>query len=95
MSIWIVLLGIFHVFLCLLLTVIVLVQQGRGGGLVGMLSGGSGDALFAAGSRNPLRKVTTVIAILFFLSCIFLIRIFRAGPVQGANERAPVEKPKT
>ncbi|MEK7271126.1 MAG: preprotein translocase subunit SecG [Planctomycetota bacterium] len=88
MSIWNILVAILHVVVCLLLVVIILIQQGKGGGLVGMLSGGSGDSLFAAGSRNPLRKITSVLAFLFCFSCIGLGHIFKAASLRTTTPPA-------
>jgi preprotein translocase subunit SecG len=67
-----VLLGL-HLFVCLLVIVVVLIQSGKGAGLQGLLGGGGSDALFSAPSGSMfIRKVTTGLAIGFFLTSLLL-----------------------
>ena len=62
-----------HVVICVLVILVVLVQSGKGAGFAGVFGGGSGDALFSAPSGSMfIRKVTTGLAIAFFVSSLFL-----------------------
>ena len=64
-----------HVIVCVLLLIIILIQRGRGGGFIESLSGA--DSLFGTKTSAFLVKLTTVLAILFFVcstSLAFLSR---------------------
>lgn len=59
-----------HVSICVLLIVIILIQAGRGGGLVESFAGV--ESMFGTKTNTFLTRTTTALAILFFLSCISL-----------------------
>ncbi|HQP91871.1 MAG TPA: preprotein translocase subunit SecG [Candidatus Omnitrophota bacterium] len=59
-----------HVITCALLILIVLVQQGRGGGLVDSLS--SAESIFGTKTNAFLIKSTSVLAVVFFITCLAL-----------------------
>jgi preprotein translocase subunit SecG len=59
-----------HVIACFLLIGIVLIQQGRGGGLVESFSGV--ESMFGPKTNTFLTRTTTVLSILFFLTCLSL-----------------------
>lgn len=62
-----------HVVVCVLVIIAVLIQSGKGGGFGGVFGGGGGDALFSAPSGSMfIRKVTTGLAVAFFVSSLFL-----------------------
>jgi len=66
---------IVHVLVCIVLIVSILLQAGKGGGLAGGAFGGmgGGGAVFGGtGAATFLSKVTTYVAIVFFLTCIGL-----------------------
>ena len=67
------LLGI-HILGCIVLIVSILLQAGKGGGLSGAFGGaGSSGAVFGStGTATFLSKVTTYVAVVFFLTCIGL-----------------------
>jgi preprotein translocase subunit SecG len=80
------LLTILHVIICICLIIVVLMQSAKGEGLAGAF-GGSGitGAVFGGrGAATFLSKATTVLAIAFFLSCIFLSFL---SPVTGRGGR--------
>jgi preprotein translocase subunit SecG len=61
-----------HLFVCILLIVLVLLQQGKGAD-VGATFGGGGNTMFGAGGAdNFLTKFTTIIAVCFMLTSVFL-----------------------
>lgn len=65
---------VIYIVACVLLIYVVLRQEGKGGGISGMLGGGSalGDALGAHGGEQFYRRWTRNIAIIFLLFSIGL-----------------------
>lgn len=59
-----------HVIACSLLILIVLVQQGKGGGLIDSFS--SAESIFGTKTSSFLIKSTSVLAVIFFLTCLGL-----------------------
>ena len=59
-----------HVAVCILLIVIVLIQQGKGGGLIDSLS--SAESIFGTKTNTFLVKSTSVFAVIFFITCLSL-----------------------
>ena len=67
-------LTILHVFVCIFLMLVVLLQAGRGGG-IGLAFGGSGgsQSVFgSSGGANFLTKLTAICAIVFFTNSLAL-----------------------
>ncbi len=62
--------------LCFVLVGAVLIQQGKGGGLVGALGGMSGDTMFGT-TATPVKKFTAAMAILFVVGVLALGRAKR------------------
>ena len=61
-----------HITVCIALTIIVLLQQGKGAD-VGAVFGGSSQTVFGAGgASSPLFKLTWTFALLFGLTSLFL-----------------------
>ena len=70
-----------HVLFCILVILIILLQSGKGAGFSGLLGGGNSDALFNAPSGSMfLRKLTTGLAVGFFMTSLFLT-------ILGATQR--------
>jgi len=59
-----------HLIVCALLIAIILIQAGRGGGLVESFS--SVESMFGPKTNTFLTRATTILAIIFFLTCISL-----------------------
>ena len=59
-----------HVIVCALLIIIVLIQQGRGGGLIDNLS--SAESIFGTKTSTFLVKATSVLSVIFFFTCLSL-----------------------
>jgi len=59
-----------HVIICALLILLVLVQQGRGGGLISSFS--SAESVFGTKTNDFLVKATSVLATAFFFTCLIL-----------------------
>lgn len=59
-----------HVTACIGLIIIVLIQSGRGGGLVENLS--SLESVFGTKTNAFLTRATTVLSVIFFVTCLSL-----------------------
>ncbi|RJP28934.1 MAG: preprotein translocase subunit SecG [Candidatus Omnitrophota bacterium] len=59
-----------HVIVCILLIIIILVQRGRGGGLVDTFS--DVESMFGTKTPAVLTRVTTILSVLFFITCLSL-----------------------
>ena len=76
---------------CILLTVVVLFQDNRSGGLAGALGGGVPDSAFGARTAEKMSRLTIYLAVGFFVlvfSTGFLYRRRYAPPA----EVAPIER---
>jgi preprotein translocase subunit SecG len=70
---WITLVTIVHVFACLFLILVVLLQTGKGAEMGAIFGGGGSATIFgASGAGNFLTKLTTATAIVFFLTSLTL-----------------------
>ena len=94
-SILTVLLPILSVFLILL----ILVQRGRGGGLVGAFGGAGGQSAFGAKAGDLFTKITVVTVCFWILFCIGLLLLMKQGDLSGSGgfggggDRAPITSP--
>lgn len=61
-----------HVFICVLLVSVVLLQQGKGADMGATFGGGSQTVFGASGADNLLTRVTTGLAFFFMVTSIFL-----------------------
>jgi preprotein translocase subunit SecG len=61
---------VIHVIICAGLIVLVLIQRGRGGGLVESFSGV--ESMFGTKTNTFLTRTTTVLSIMFFFTCLAL-----------------------
>ncbi len=59
-----------HVLVCVLLLLVILMQSGRGGGLTEGFA--SAESMFGTQTNEFLIKSTTVLAILYFVTCLSL-----------------------
>ena len=80
-SILTVLLPILSVFLILL----ILVQRGRGGGLVGAFGGGGGQSAFGAKAGDVFTKITVVTVSIWIVGCIILLLAMKQGGNAGGK----------
>lgn len=61
---------VIHVFVCIALIVLVLIQRGKGGGLVESFSGI--ESMLGTKTNSFLTRSTTVLSVIFFLTCLSL-----------------------
>jgi len=91
-----------HVLVCIVLTVVVLLQQGKGAD-VGAVFGGSSQTVFGSGGAgNFLTRLTSGLAVAFFATSLFLAytstkrvtsSIFDKSSRSTAAPKAPANKP--
>lgn len=75
-----ILLTVVHVLVCLFLLVVVLMQQGKGGGLQAAFGGSGSDAAFGArSSATVLTRATTVLGALFMVGSMTLAILGQRG----------------
>ncbi|MGE0268340.1 MAG: preprotein translocase subunit SecG [Candidatus Omnitrophota bacterium] len=59
-----------HAIVCILLTVVILMQSGRGGGLTEGFS--SAESMFGAQTNEFMIKATTILTVIFIVTCLSL-----------------------
>src|ERR1044072_4791208 len=88
-----------YVVVCLVLSLVILLQQGRGGDIASAFGGSSSQAAFGARSgATLLTKATSVAAVLFMLFALALSIIGQRGTgsvVSGTPSPAPASRPST
>jgi preprotein translocase subunit SecG len=79
---------LFIIPLCVLsvfLTLLILVQRGRGGGLTGALGGMGGQSAFGTKAGDVFTKITIVTAMLWILLSMGALRMLHVGRLSTAN----------
>jgi preprotein translocase subunit SecG len=66
------LLLVVHVFVCLVLIAVILLQAGRGGGLSEMIGGGQPNTLFGTQTNMFMTRATEVCAVVFVITSLSL-----------------------
>lgn len=86
---------ILHVAICILLTITVLVQFGKGAEAGAMMGGGSSQAVFTSSSKgNFFTKMTTFLAIAFMVNSIVLTTITsKSAKTSIFDDEAPIAQP--
>lgn len=84
-----------HVIICILLTLTVLLQFGKGAEIGAVMGGGASQNVFAtSGKGNIFTKLTTVIAIAFMVNSIILTKLYsQANSESVLSGSAPVAAP--
>ena len=75
-----------HVIVSLFLILVILIQSGRGGGLVETFSGV--ESLFGAKTSTFLVRLTSILAAIFIITCLCLAFLSRER-AKSLMERAP------
>lgn len=70
--------NIIHVFVCVFLILVVLLQQGRGGGL-GAVGGSAAQVFGGRGAGNFMTRLTAICAIVFLGTSVSLAYLSSAG----------------
>lgn len=82
-----------HIFICLFLIGVILLQAGKGAD-IGAVFGGASQTLF--GGRGPatfLNKLTIVISVLFLLTSVWLATIGEQKGSESVVGEVPIEEP--
>lgn len=84
-----------HIIACLALIGIVLIQAGRGGGLTESFS--KAESIFGTMTNTLLTRATTVLAIVFFITCLSLAFLSkqRSKSLLEGKQPPPVNTQKT
>src|SRR5687767_15691193 len=85
-----------YAIVCLTLILVVLLQQGKGGGIANAFGGGASQAAFGARSgATVLSRATTVLAALFVVGAIVLGIMGQRGPgsVLGGRTQSGLPAP--
>jgi preprotein translocase subunit SecG len=72
-------LSILHVFVCLFLILVVLLQQGRGGGMGSAFGGASQQVFGGRGAGNFMTRLTWACAMVFIMTSVSLAYIASSG----------------
>ena len=72
------LLYVIHVLICVFLILVVLLQQGKGGGL-GALSGATAQVFGGRGAGNFMTRLTAICATIFMVTSMSLAYLSSAG----------------
>jgi preprotein translocase subunit SecG len=84
----------FHVLVCILLIVVVLMQQTKGAGISSVFGGGGTESLFGGKGATPFFvRLTTGLAIGFFLTSLTLVLLSRQSRPTTAVEKGIQEMP--
>ncbi len=82
--------AVIYVLVCLVLMLVILLQQGKGGDIASAFGGGTSQAAFGARSgATVLSRATTIAAVLFILGAVALGIIGQRGPGSVVGGRAP------
>ena len=84
---------VIHVIICVGLIAIVLVQRGRGGGLVESFS--AVESMFGTRTNEFLTRTTSVLSTLFFITCLSLAALsVKQGKsfLSGAKSKKPARQ---
>ena len=65
--------------LSIFLILLILVQRGRGGGLVGAFGGGGGQSAFGAKAGDVFTKITVVTVSIWIIGCVILLLAMKQG----------------
>jgi len=84
-----------HIIICILLTITVLVQFGKGAEAGAMMGQGSSQAVFTSSSKgNFFTKMTTFLAIAFMVNSVILTSVTSKSAKESIfDDEAPVAAP--
>jgi preprotein translocase subunit SecG len=85
-----------YVLVCLVLSLVILLQQGRGGDIASAFGGSSSQAAFGARSgATLLTKATAIAAVLFMLFALTLSILGQRGGTSSVVSGTPAPAPST
>jgi preprotein translocase subunit SecG len=84
---------IIHVFVCMVLMFVVLLQQGKGGGMGAAFGGSTAQVFGGRGAGNILTRATAICAAVFMLTSVSLAYKASAGD-RALRQKAAEEEAK-
>ncbi len=86
---------ILHVFVCVLLILVVLLQAGKGADMGSTFGAGGSQTVFGSGGAAPfLTKLTTAVAVIFMITSIGLTILSSRSAKQSVVEGISLPTPK-
>ena len=85
---------IVHIFVCLVLMFVVLLQQGKGGGMGAAFGGATSQVFGGRGAGNLLTRTTAICAAVFMLTSVSLAYLSSSGD-RALKARVAQEQTKT
>lgn len=82
----------FHIFICIFLIAVILLQAGKGAD-IGAVFGGASQTLF--GGRGPatfLNKLTIIVSVFFLITSVWLTKMGQNKAGESVLEKIKVEK---
>lgn len=70
---------IIHIFVCVVLMLVVLLQQGKGGGMGAAFGGSTAQVFGGRGAGNILTRATAICAAIFMLTSVSLAYLSSSG----------------
>ncbi|MCH2533069.1 MAG: preprotein translocase subunit SecG [Bdellovibrionales bacterium] len=84
--------SVIHIIMSVLIVVLVLLQDSKGGAM-GVFGGGSSNTVFgASGGTNVLVKITTYLAIVFAVTSIVLANKTSSGGSSAVDDYVPTQE---
>ncbi|MBW2039195.1 MAG: preprotein translocase subunit SecG [Deltaproteobacteria bacterium] len=85
-----------HVFVCVLMIMIILLQTGKGAEMGSAFGGGYSQTIFgSAGPISFLNKLTTVVAVFFMLTSLILAFMAGHPPTKTVVDEVPQQEVPT
>ena len=75
-------LTILLILVSLFMMLLILIQRGKGGGLAGAFGGAGGSSAFGSRAGDTFTRVTIIVAAIWLLLVMILIKIVPQGPSQ-------------
>jgi len=85
--------NIVHIFVCLVLMFVVLLQQGKGGGMGSAFGGASAQVFGGSGAGNILTRATAICAGVFMLTSVTLAYMSSSGD-RALRDKVAAEQAK-
>ena len=73
-------------FLSVFMIMLILVQRGRGGGLVGAFGGMGGQSAFGAKAGDLFTKITVVTVCIWIATAVLLLMSLKPGDTTGSGQ---------
>src|SRR5438105_6031218 len=86
-------LNLILILLGLFLILLVLIQRGKGGGLIGALGGAGGSSPFGSRAGDTFTRITIYVACVWLLLVMIQVRAIQSNAGQAANTTFGTQRP--